>query len=201
MFRPIRRSAILLSAATLLIAAAPAAAQTRERTAPARDSVEMRGFDEERISRLVFEETNAQRRRHRLAPLQADESLRIAALRHSTDMARRGYFSHTSGRFLRREKFSDRIQQSGFRGRKMAENIAMYPTVKGWAASGDGRGYGLSYHNYQDLAREIVRGWMESPGHRRNILDPSLSHLGVGCQIADRRGVPYVYSTQNFGTR
>jgi uncharacterized protein YkwD len=52
-----------------------------------------------------------------------------------------------------------RVTQSGFKWWIVAENVAAgQPTVAA-----------------------VMRAWMESPGHRRNILDPRLTHLGVGC--------------------
>ena len=55
----------------------------------------------------------------------------------------------------------------------------------------------LSYnwHTEESLANEIVEGWMNSPGHRKNILTPDFEKLGVGVSIGDDGGV---YATQNF---
>jgi len=43
---------------------------------------------------------------------------------------------------------------------------------------------------------EIVQGWMESPGHRANILNRDFTHIGVGVVVSGRK----LYATQNFGT-
>jgi uncharacterized protein YkwD len=56
-------------------------------------------------------------------------------------------------------------------------------------------GENIAYGNV--TADQMMAMWMESPGHRENILDPSYTHIGVG--IA-RTGSGRVYGTQNFLT-
>ncbi|MEV0615595.1 CAP domain-containing protein [Nonomuraea sp. NPDC050404] len=103
----------------------------------------------------VVKQTNAARARNGCRPLVHDAKLHLAAERHSADMARRNYFSHTSrdGR-----SFDKRIKAAGFTFRRAAENIA-----KG-----------------QPTAAAVVKAWLNSPGHRANIMNCSLTHIGVG---------------------
>ncbi|MBB2913885.1 uncharacterized protein YkwD [Streptosporangium becharense] len=114
--------------------------------------------------------TNAERQKAGCGPLTHDPKLRSAAQGHSADMAAGDYFDHTSrdGRTM-----TDRIKASGFSPmRAWAENIAMG----------------------QRTPTEVVRGWMNSPGHRANILNCAYTHIGVG--VADSpRGI---YWTQDF---
>ncbi len=50
-------------------------------------------------------------------------------------------------------------------------------------------------HDHKKLAKNLVDGWMKSPGHRANILNGQLRYIGVGvAQSGD-----YIYATQNFG--
>jgi uncharacterized protein YkwD len=88
------------------------------------------------------------------APLAADDRLAAAARAHAVDMSANDYFSHVSqdGR-----SFVDRSKAKGYPD-PAAENIA-----KG-----------------QRTAEEVMRAWMDSPGHRANILDCNLKALGVG---------------------
>ncbi|MGH3611298.1 MAG: CAP domain-containing protein [Pseudonocardia sp.] len=111
--------------------------------------------------------TNAARARTGCPALTIDARLTAAAQAHSADMARNDYFEHTS---LDGRTFIDRIRAAGYPS-PGAENIA----------------YGHS------TAADVVKAWMRSPSHRRNILDCSLIKIGVGF---DRRGN---YWTQNFG--
>ena len=53
----------------------------------------------------------------------------------------------------------------------------------------------LARRNHKKLAKNLVDGWMDSPGHRANILNAQLRHIGVGVAHSDN----YIYATQNFG--
>jgi stress response protein SCP2 len=120
----------------------------------------------------VVDRTNAERARHGLRPLTVDARLAAAAQAHSADMVRRDFFAHENPNG---EQVWHRAVAAGYAYRKVAENIAAG----------------------QRTAEEVVRGWMESPGHRANILDRELTQIGVG--RADG-GAYDVYWTQVFGT-
>ncbi|MDK3256207.1 CAP domain-containing protein [Blastococcus capsensis] len=111
---------------------------------------------------------NAERGRAGCGPLTADPGLAAVARAHSTDMRDRGFFDHVNLDGL--DPF-DRADRAGVAAR--AENIA--------------RG--------QADAAAVMTSWMNSPGHRQNILDCSLTRLGVG--IAAGPGGPWW--TQLFG--
>lgn len=113
--------------------------------------------------------TNAERAKVGCAPLKHDAKLHAAAYAHSADMSAKNYFSHTSkdGR-----SFADRIKAAGYSYHAIAENIA--------------KGY--------QTAEAVVQGWMNSPGHRTNMLNCSYTDIGVGYVKA---GGPYW--TQDFG--
>lgn len=102
-------------------------------------------------------------RAHRgLRPLREHARLLKAARHHSADMIRRGYFAHTSPDG---ESMKDRAVAARYvprRGRwRVAENI-------GWGAGPSG------------TPQRIVTRWMRSRSHRRNIVDGSLRHVGLG---------------------
>lgn len=101
-------------------------------------------------------------------PLRVDDRLTKAAQAHSTDMVERGYFSHTTPDGV---DPSARMRAAGFDGGFAAENIAAG----------------------QSTPEAVMGSWMNSPGHRGNILDCDLSLIGVG---VDKRGWRW---TQNFG--
>jgi uncharacterized protein YkwD len=117
----------------------------------------------------VIELTNKARATAGCAPLRFDTRLRTAARRHSTDMGLHDYFSHTS---LDGDTFADRIEAAGY-PHPGAENIA--------------RGY--------QTAAEVMDGWMNSPGHRANILNCGLRTIGVGVYY----GLGGPWWTQDFG--
>jgi uncharacterized protein YkwD len=128
---------------------------------------------------------NQERDKQGLAPLRISDRLGNAAQAHAKDMAKRNYFSHTSQSGA---SFVDRIRRTGYlantRSWQAAENIA-------W---GTGR---------LATPKAIVRSWMNSPGHRMNILSGSLREIGIGiakdAPIANA-GPGGTYAT-DFGTR
>ncbi|GGP45340.1 hypothetical protein GCM10010287_12400 [Streptomyces variabilis] len=94
-----------------------------------------------------------------------------AAQAHSADMVARDFYAHTAPDG---SKPWDRAAAAGSRCRTVGENIACG----------------------QRSAAEVVRGWMNSPGHRANILKPEFTHIGVGFAGGGRAGT---YWTQVFG--
>ena len=123
----------------------------------------------------VLDLVNDERAAEGLDPLSYDADLTSAARGHSQDMGLNGYFSHTSqdGRSP-----GDRITAAGYSWNTYGENIAAGQTTPA----------------------AVVAGWMNSPGHRANILSPNFCDLGVG--YAYVASSPYGhYWTQNFGRK
>ena len=128
------------------------------------------------VEEAVFAMTNNIRRENGLPVLLKDEICRDAARRHSADMLNRNYFSHSDPE---RRSLKERLP-SNLSTRQWGENI--------WTGSGyDTR---QSHH----LAQMIIVGWMNSPGHRKNILDPGYTHLGLGAMAKNQE----VKATQVF---
>jgi uncharacterized protein YkwD len=168
--------------------------------------VEPDAFDADLLNALVFDLSNHERRTRGLEPFRHFEALDRVASGHSADMASQGYFSHTARRGLvSRENLAGRLARGGVSFGRAAENIALFPLVVSRTFAQRGRGPWAPRQEierqgttYQRLARDIVRGWMDSPGHRRNLLDPELTHMGTGVAIGQRESIPYVYVTQDF---
>ncbi|GAA0718090.1 SafA/ExsA family spore coat assembly protein [Clostridium malenominatum] len=116
---------------------------------------------EKEVIRLV----NIERSKVGLRPLTAHWELSRVARYKSADMANKNYFSHISptygSPFFMMENFGMRFSSGG-------ENIA-----KG-----------------QRTPQEVMNGWMNSPGHKANILSANFTHIGVGL-ARDKNGVPY----------
>ncbi|MFF1659306.1 CAP domain-containing protein [Streptomyces sp. NPDC058255] len=115
--------------------------------------------------------TNAERTAARLPPLAGDLLLTTAAQAHSADMVARAFYSHTAPDGSRPW---DRAAAAGSTRRTIGENIACG----------------------QRSPAEVVRGWMDSPGHRANILKPDFTHIGIGLAGGGAAGT---YWTQLFG--
>jgi uncharacterized protein YkwD len=80
----------------------------------------------------------------------------------------------------------------------LAENIALVPVRMAQIETPNGE-LQRAEPDYDGMAREVMRMWMKSAGHRRNILDGHLDSLGVGCWVGEKSGISYVYVTQDFG--
>jgi uncharacterized protein YkwD len=120
----------------------------------------------------VLDLTNAERAKAGCGSLRLDVHLRTAARGHSTDMAVHNYFSHTG-------------RDGSDPGDRMA--AAGYNTRRGWAEN-IAAGY--------PSPRSVMNGWMNSSGHRANILNCRLRALGVGVARASNGRL---YWTQDFG--
>ncbi|WP_225096080.1 CAP domain-containing protein [Streptomyces sp. CoH27] len=125
----------------------------------------------DRAAAEVLALTNTERRRAGLAPLAADPQLTAAAQAHCADMVARDFYDHVSPGGAQPW---DRAAAAGSRLRTIGENIACG----------------------QRSAAEVVAGWMNSPGHRANILKREFGHIGVGFAGGGRAGT---YWCQLFG--
>jgi uncharacterized protein YkwD len=127
------------------------------------------------MEQTIFEATNRFRGEHYLAPLVRDDGLGRFARSRSEDMARRHYFAHTEpggkGVFTL-------LREAGIDYGYAAENIHMSRGV-----------------SRAEAAETAMRGWINSPGHRANMLAKQPTHLGVG--VAQAANGAY-YSTQVF---
>ena len=160
------------------------------------------------IEKWVIEFTNEERISAGLQPLRHAAAISDIARSHSENMARLGLMSHDIGG----RDPTDRAVTAGYNCRAyrgdgsysygLSENVAEHPRVTQWM------GRGRSYHpvdysrDAEDMARELVQGWMSSPGHRENILDGDSRRIGVGIAIKESPEYGYisetVYATQNF---
>ncbi len=115
---------------------------------------------------------NVERRRHGRSVLRGDGRLSRAARGHAREMVRHNYFAHDSRSGV---SSTSRIVRSGYTRRarrwSVGENIA-------WGAG------------QRSTPRAIVRAWMNSRPHRRNILSRSFNEVGVGAVPGgpERRG-------------
>jgi len=156
-------------------------------------------FDPTVLENQIHELTNKQREFYNLDTLENDSKLGNVARGHSTDMKNRNYFAHVTPEGLNPTNRGEKLDYSctKFYGFYLtygiAENIAKYWTFTNYFIRGNYLSY--NWHTEASLANEIVEGWMNSPGHRKNILAPDFEKLGVGVSIGDDGAV---YATQNF---
>jgi len=119
---------------------------------------------------------NAVRKKEGLKALRLNSVLGKAAQGHAEDMLARGYFDHESpsGTTVR-----ERSRKAGYDWAAIGENIAFGQTSVG----------------------EVIETWMDSPGHRKNILSRNFTELGVGLALGKGPDGKYqVLWVQNFGS-
>ena len=157
-------------------------------------------IDKIKLEIQIHHLTNQYRIQNGLAALDLDDKLSNIARSHSQDMALRNYFSHDSpeGRDP-----TDRATSQGYQCQKtvgnliysgVAENIFqnnLYDTV--WYTNGIPTSY--DWNTLDELATSTVDGWMDSPGHRENILTGTYDKEGIGVEISSD---DKVYITQDF---
>ena len=170
--------------------------------------VEGRALDPLKIEAFVFDLTNAERLAAGVPALTRDDAIATIARDHSASMAAQDRLTHD----LDGKGPTGRALAAGYDCRSggsfgFAENIASHPRVREWEGY---RGEPDSWEpvdgyysvNEQAAAKRLVDRWMESPGHRKNILDGDNRRLGVGVAIVTvpKHGYSneWIWATQNF---
>jgi uncharacterized protein YkwD len=175
----------------VLLICTPGAAPTNARAASSKSRVYLPmtiHSTQLSIEQQVIDLTNEQRQQHGCAALVRSDTLSAAASAHSRDMAMHDLFSHTGSDG---STMISRAVAAGYSYTLLAENLAAGTATPA----------------------EVVTGWMNSAGHRANILNCGLHELGVGfyAQMDDQSNVrldngqlggPYrYYWTQDFGSQ
>lgn len=145
---------------------------------------------EQEVNRLI----NLERTNQGLRPLIWDDKIGLIAREHSQDMANRNFFAHENPEG---EDPTARSNRHGYSCMKdygsyytygLAENIAETPVYSNVEGCG-------STTSLDSLAECIVDGWMQSPGHRENILTKTYTKTGIGISYSSD---DKAYSTQDF---
>lgn len=139
----------------------------------------------EQIERFIHTLTNQYRHAAGIPPLEQVLAIDAIARSHSQDMLQRNYFSHDTPEGL------DPTNRGNLAGYDCIKDYGSYYT-EGLAENISW--YSGTWYSAEFIAGEIVDGWMDSPGHRQNIMDPNYDRLGVGVAIDSGN----VYATQNF---
>lgn len=139
------------------------------------------GYDTQTIERQIHDGINAERTQRELSPLTYADSLHHLGMIHSHDMADRGFFGHKNpdGKGVN--------ERAATLGLSCVRQIGERTTARGF---GENLYRGTLFSRYQDvfqdgqrvrrefdwktesaIALDVVQGWMNSPGHRANILE------------------------------
>jgi uncharacterized protein YkwD len=114
----------------------------------------------------IIDLTNAERTgaETKLKPLKMNQKLMVAARKHAENMAMQDKLEHV----LDDKNPADRVKAAGYKYKLVGENIA-------WGGK---------------TPKVVVGGWMESEPHRKNILTPEYTEIGVG-MVKNAKGEPY----------
>ncbi len=133
--------------------------------------------DLDRVRAEMLARVNAARKKAGAQPLRSNSKLDLAAQKHAEDMLARNYFAHESPE---KKTVRERATAAGYDWQRIGENIA----------------------EGQFSVDEVMDTWMNSPGHRKNILEPGFRELGVGLALGQTgRGGHRIVWAQAFGTR
>ena len=146
------------------------------------DPVKPENLDIALLEAAIYYETNRQRVANGVGLLQFDHALYVCARNHSVDMVEHNFFSHTSV-VEGKTHMSDRLARVGYTNCTAGENILYSPVKESYAATA------------KYLVGEV---WMNSPGHRQNILKAEYTHMGAGVALYFDRTWLMVKATQNF---
>jgi uncharacterized protein YkwD len=130
-----------------------------------------------KIKKLVFHRVNQERSKRRLSALKYNQELEELATIHSRNMVKHGFISHIDHNQMDLDQRQIKYLPQLFLG-PIGENIA-------YVFGTDG----------QQIAEKLMTRWMNSSGHRKNILHQDYTHMGVGI----RQKGNYFYATQVFG--
>ncbi|GDX52105.1 hypothetical protein LBMAG27_11520 [Bacteroidota bacterium] len=139
------------------------------------------------LEAAIFQCTNEQRLKNSKSIFKYAEDLNKSATYHSNSMVKYTFFSHTN-------EYEKKMK-------------AFYQRMKFFGASFNGCGENIAYSEYDDsytyleVAKDIVELWMNSEGHRMNILSADYKELGCGIAIKKVNSFYRVYATQDFGAK
>lgn len=170
------------------------------------------------IDAALFHLTNDQRVIYKLPKFNYSFSLHKATNGHTDAMINQDFYNHENPYSPANKKLTDRIFLYTWEFKEMAENIAQYDILGGkderycFEIPRNSQDYvfldcqskkPLPMRTYGELARSVVNGWMNSPHHRENILNPRLKSLACSGRISKnpyktKRG-PFARLTQDFG--
>jgi len=164
------------------------------------------------LSYAIYLKTNEVRKSNNLSTLEYNKLLEEMAMLHSRDMVKNKFFSHENPYDKNKKTIIDRAYYVGIRNPNIAENIAesfglQYKTNTKVYLRGKGKfsytpqGDLIQPHTYISLAEQVVETWLNSPGHRKNLLNPSAVQIGCGSYFYYDSIFNYMPSfkvTQNF---
>jgi uncharacterized protein YkwD len=180
--------------------------------------IDARKPNHELFDAALFHATNEQRVKNNLPAFQYSSLIHKAAIGHAEAMIEQDFYNHDNPYSPANRRMQDRILLYTLEFKRMAENIAQHDILGGidnqycFQNPKNGEDYVylscdkkkiLLMRTYAELARAVVNGWINSPHHRENIMNPKL--IAVACSGRFSKNPfktsrsPFARITQDFG--
>lgn len=158
-------------------------------------------IDHSALEARIHDLINVQRRQNGISELSYDSFLADIARGHSYDMVLRNYFDHTDPDGKNARARGDSAGYPCIRGYRnyytagIGENLYQGYRYNSYLADPNGTIVDYKWNSPEQIADQAVTGWMNSEGHRKNILDDHFQQKGIGIAFsADDK----IYVTENF---
>jgi uncharacterized protein YkwD len=177
------------------------------------NTINFDSIDYKLLNAAVFFRTNEIRVSHGKTALDFHSALEAAAQLHAGDMIKGNFFAHENTQRKDRKEPADRYRLSGIENPMPAENIANSFAIKYKANTAvyvidqkealytyELNGKAIERHTFLSFAESVVQQWMNSAGHRDNILRETAVELGCACVFyREKEGsMPKFMCVQNF---
>ncbi|MEL7533549.1 MAG: CAP domain-containing protein [Bacteroidota bacterium] len=180
----------------------------------AHQSIEFATVDNKLLTAAVFYLSNQVREEHGLRPFDFDPDLQEMALYHTKAMAQFHFMGHYNEYEPKMRTPAKRAW--AFNANFTSENVGRFllyqlaDDQEYYAAFSEGKNQFFDLkenpvpkHTYWSFAEAVLQAWLDSPSHRRNLLNPQYGTLGCAVSLSPGEQLPYAipvaYATQNFG--
>jgi uncharacterized protein YkwD len=177
-------------------------------------TINYKKMDRGLLQAAMFHVTNLERVKYGLPPFEHSDAIERVASGHAADMVTFQFYSHVS-QVKGKKTVNDRFALEGLPSVLVGENISSsiglqyqdgrkinIPKSGGMYTYASSKREVILPHTYLSYAKEAVRMWMNSPSHRKSILNPRFTKLGCGASVYGNKdffNVPYLIGVQNFG--
>jgi uncharacterized protein YkwD len=176
------------------------------------ETIDLKSPDPAKLQAVIFFLTNEIRLKNNLLPLEYNERLEKTAAMHANDMVKHKFFSHFNTLDPKKKTPNDRAKLNRISNPALAENIVEgfvlnYTSGKSVILEGKGQfryreGDNLIVpRTYLALGESLLRDWMNSREHKKNILAREAVELGCGVAYytdAEFNEMPSCLAVQNF---
>lgn len=182
----------------------------------ANQTIDFRSIDYALLHAAIFYATNEHRSLHDLVEFKYSFRIEKLSADHAADMVKYNFYGHYST-IRNKRLLRDRFQIVGLNPSQIAENISSTagldyeygkpigptPSPGDFYYRSTSETRPVESHTYLSYAKEIVALWMESPGHRENILNPHFKFMSAGCAVYPEKklyNMPYFINVQCFSS-